>query len=426
MTLEVKEGHMFILYDFIYVIIALFYLPFILMKGKWHSGFKMRFGIIPRTIYETLNDTDTIWFHAVSVGEVLAVMGLIKKIKISFPQYQIVVSTVTQTGYKLAQSQLAKNDVVIYAPLDISFIVRWYIKVIDPKIYISAETEIWPNLFTALADQKIPIVQVNGRLSEKSFKNYQRIKFLLKNVLNDVTAFCMQTPADAERIIPLGVDPQKVLVIGNMKFDDLEHSMGSVKVLSYKPQDLVWIAGSTHPGEEKIVLEVFKSLQKEFPALHLVIAPRHVGRTSEIVNLIQSEGLNPVKFSEIKSGMESDSIVVVDTIGHLRELYRLATVVFVGKSLIGQGGQNIIEPAFFAKPIVVGPHMQNFKNILNLFQEAQAIVQIKDPQELVVEMRRLLQDPQYRKKLGESAKSVVVKNQGATEKTFQIISDLLS
>lgn len=417
---------MTILYDIIFILAFSLYFPVLVIKGKWHPEFRMRLGSIPPELKAKLARKPNVWFHAVSVGEVLAVTGLVEEIRKSYPQYQIVLSTVTTTGYQLAASRLADNDLVIYAPLDLSFIVHRYIQAINPQIYISAETEIWPNLFAALGGRRVPIVQVNGRISEKSFKNYFRIKFLLKDVLQAVTVFCMQSSVDAGRIRQLGVEPGKIVVTGNMKFDDAPRVSETALVLSYQPHELVWVAGSTHPGEEKIILDVFKSLQTEFSDLRLIMAPRHVERAPEVFGLIAAEGFKPFRFSRLsEQANPSYAVIVVDTIGHLRALYQLATVVFIGKSLTGQGGQNIIEPAFFAKPMIVGPNMQNFRNILTLFQDAQAIVQIKSATELLPAMQKLLRDPPSMKKTGESAKQVIEKNQGATLKTHQIISRIL-
>lgn len=417
---------MTILYNIIFTLLFVFYFPLLVLKGKWHPGFKMRLGFLSPELKARLARKPNVWFHAVSVGEVLAVIGLIEKVRTAYPQYQIVLSTVTTTGYQLAAARLGENDLVIFAPLDLSFIVRRYIQAIHPQIYISAETEIWPNLFSALGRQHIPIVQVNGRISEKSFNNYSKIKFLLKGALPAVTMFCMQSPADAGRIRQLGVEPGKIMVTGNMKFDDAPPESGPSLVLNYQPHELVWVAGSTHPGEEKIILAIFKSLQTEFPDLRLIIAPRHVERTAEVLGLITAAGLKPFRFSSLaRQANPSYAVIVVDTIGHLRALYQLATVVFIGKSLTGRGGQNIIEPAFFAKPMIVGPNMQNFRNIMALFQDAQAIVQVTNEAELGPAMQRLLHDPQLMRKIGASARQVIEKNRGATLKTHQIISQIL-
>ncbi len=386
----------------------------------------MRLGFLPQGIKKAIKGKNNIWIHAVSVGEVLAISKLTQDIKARFPGKDVVISTVTKTGYAVAQSAFPR-DVVIYAPLDLSFIVRRYVALIKPEIYIAAETEIWPNIFSALNQRNIPIIQVNGRISDKAFGGYRRIRFLLKRILKSVYVFCMQSQLDADRIIHLGAEEKKVKVVGNMKFDDVSSSsLLSLKGLKFNESDLLLIAGSTHPGEEEILLSIFKKISEEFSDLRLVLAPRHVERTEEILNLIRRENLKPVKFSQIQeASIDRYTIVVVDRIGHLKSLYGLAHVVFVGKSLVASGGQNIIEPASFAKAIFVGPRMENFKDITEAFVRDRAIIQVKDADDLLVRLTALLRNPKEIEALGLLAKGVVEKNRGATARTLQIISQEL-
>ncbi len=393
----------------------------------------MRFGIFPKSIIESLDKKRNIWFHAVSVGEFMAILGLMEKMRARFSGHQIVLSTVTQTGFQLAKSQLKDEDIVIYAPLDLSFIVNRFIDFIDPVIYINAETEIWPNLFLALSHRKVPLVEVNGRISNRSFQRYQWIRFLLSSVLEKVELFCMQSQLDRERIISLGANSSKVILVGHIKFDEPIESEFQPNERDFGPktnkEEWIWVAGSTHPGEEEIVLKIYQSLKEEFPRLRLIIAPRHIERTLEIENLIQERGYRLLKLSVLLESREffgnDDRILLVDTIGHLRSLYRLAKIVFVGKSLIGVGGQNIIEPAKFGKAIIVGPHMENFKSIVDLFLRSEAIIQVQNEDQLKEEIKELLSQPARLETLGHLAKEVVQNNQGATEKTFKLICDLL-
>ena len=387
----------------------------------------MRFGFFPESLKEKLRKTNNIWVHAVSVGEVLVILRLIDLIRKELPRFSILLSTVTKTGYDLGRCRLKPEDTVVYAPLDFSLIVQNYIRLIRPKIYITAETEIWPNLFYGLNRRGVPIVQVNGRISDKSFKGYRKFSIVIRRVLKAVSFFCMQSELDAQRIKSLGADENKVAVVGNLKFDDLtEARTYTVEDIGLSTQDKVWIAGSTHPGEEELILRIFRKISAEFSNFRLIIAPRHIERTTEVSQLVAQAGFTPVEFSKIKEKeITKNSIIVVDTIGHLRSLYSVADIVFIGKSLVKEGGQNMIEPAFFAKPIVVGPHMQNFKDIMKIFLEAKAIIQINNEQALEHELIRFLENPEDMASIGKRGKDIVQKNQGATARTLKIIKQHL-
>lgn len=360
---------MFIIYDIAFLIFAILYFPYLIIRGKWHSGFKMRFDVLPSG---RMDERGRIWIHAVSVGEVLAIVDIVHKLKERYPKYTIVCSTVTKTGNQLAQELLGNECAVIYAPLDFSWIVRKFIRIIKPEMYIAAETEIWPNLYSALRKNGVPIVQINGRISDGSFKGYRRVRFLMRRILRCVDKFCMQSPLDAERILQLGAAPEKVHVVGNLKFDIPPGVAGLKKEeLGFNPDDDVLIAGSTHPGEEELLLNIYQTLRKELPQLRLVIGPRHIERADAVMKLVEGKGYQAVRFSEIPVTQGNvHGVVVVDTIGHLRELYSLATVVFIGKSFAVGGGQNMIEPASAGKPVIVGPMTQNFKDAMAIFLKA--------------------------------------------------------
>lgn len=419
---------MFIIYDIIYILYAVLYFPYLVIRGKWHSGFKMRFGCFAPSLVERFAGNRTIWFHAVSVGEVLAVADLIRRIRGAFPQYRIVCSTVTQTGNRLAQEHLGNDAVVLYAPLDLSPVVRRFIAVIRPKIYIAAETEIWPNLYTALCQKGVPVIQINGRISDKAFRGYKRVAFLMKRVLDCVDLFCMQSPLDADRIRQMGAAPEKVRVVGNLKFDNIPPPVDMRKEdLGFHADEDLLIAGSTHPGEEDILLGVYGQLAEEFRHLRLVIAPRHVERAGEVMRLAEGKGHTAVRFSQIRKGAgNSTAVVVVDTIGHLRTLYGLAKVVFIGKTLAVGGGQNVIEPACFGKPTIVGPLTQNFKDVVGILLKAQALIQVNDAHELLMQIRDLLAGPEKAERIGEAARQTVKKYQGATLRTVEAITGLLN
>jgi len=406
----------------------LIYFPVHVARGKYHKGFSFRFGFLPKEFKTICRGKKNIWIHAVSVGEVLAIVDLVAKLKQALPYHHIICTTVTKTGYKIACDQLPKSCSVLFAPLDFSWVVKKYINVICPQIYLSVETEIWPNLYHALHARKVPIMLINGRISDKSFKKYKRLKSLLKGILGDVTLFLMQSQMDADRIIHLGADSNRVRVLGNVKFDNLPSKVLLEKRdLGFEASDELLIAGSTHPGEEEILIDVYKALLSSHPHLRLILTPRHVERSEEIVSLVQSHGFEPVRFSQLNQVvLTARSMVIVDEIGHLRELYSLAKLVFVGKSLCGEGGQNVIEPAFFGKPVFVGPHTYNFKDIMEIFLREKAIVQIQNADELLSVMQKLLNDPTEFNHIGHTAQKIVERYQGSTRKTVEEIVNLIS
>lgn len=411
------------LYEVVLFIYIIGYVPILLLRKKWHGGFVERFGFISQETLQKLAKTKNIWIHAVSVGEVMAIGGLIGQLALKFPKHQIVLTTATVTGYELAQKKFADSLLLLWAPIDLSFSVQGFIRAINPKIYVAAETELWPNLFYYLNKKKTPIVIVNGRISDKSFSKYLRIRWFMKHFLKYVNAFCMQSSLDVQRIEAIGAPPDRVRNLGNVKFDDLpEASSKSKGDFGFLPDERVWVAGSTHPGEERIVLEIYEQYRKQFPKLRLVIAPRHIERTAEIQELIQSYGLKCCLLSKFSSRPDPASILLVDTIGQLRQLYAIAFFVFVGKSLTVPGGHNIIEPAFFAKPVAVGPHMQNFRDVMQTFVEGGSIIEVKDAQDLGVTVGRFLNDPAFANEIGRRARNVIAQEQGATMKIIKEIS----
>lgn len=383
----------------------------------------MRFGAHPSELISALREKENIWVHAVSVGEVLAVAPLIKNMKMLFPSENIVLTTVTRTGYGLAKKSLVHECIVLYAPIDFSWVVNKFIDRIKPKIYVCMETELWPNIFHSLFKYKVPIILINGRISDRGFRGYRKIRFLTKKVLSYVTLLCMQTQADEERIIALGASREKVRVVGNLKFDiitSLEHQPR--EILDLDPDAIIFIAGSTHPGEEEILLNVYASLKQKFNSLRLIIAPRHVERAVEIEKLVREKGFNPIFYTQLfKNKNSPDSVIIVDTIGQLRFLYSLANVVFIGKTLCVGGGQNIIEPAVFAKPIIVGPRTENFREIVDDFKKEKAIIQVQNEEELLKVMEELFKDPQKLKEIGLKAKNLIETHQGATLRTLSVI-----
>jgi len=420
---------MFIVYDFIILLFTLVYLPVYLLRGKFHAGFLQRFGILPKD----LKLDQPIWIHAVSVGEAISIKKLVEELRKAYPQKQLVISTVTATGNKIAQGLVREGDFLTYLPLDFSFIIRVVLKKINPSLFIIAETEIWPNLICALDRQKIPVVTVNGRISDSSYTGYRAIKLFLRPILNKITYFCVQSEQDAVRLRDLGVKQDKIQVTGNVKFDlSLSPASGAVagtyrQKIFVSANDKLLVCGSTHPGEEKLILEVYQGLLIAFPNLKLLIAPRHPERSRDIGEMILQRGFAPVFISGIASACPSclsKPVFILDVIGQLFNFYAAADIVFMGGSLVKKGGHNILEPASLKKPIIFGPHMFNFRNIAGLFLENKAVFMVEDSRGLIDKIKLILGNEALAEDLGEKAFTLIASNSGATERNIKVIKNL--
>lgn len=416
---------MFIFYDLIFLIIAIIYLPVYLFRRKLHAGLLARLGFLPKG--PALNKP--VWIHAVSVGEAMAARGILEELRRVFPDRDFVITTVTQTGNRIARGLAGKRDFVTYLPFDISFIVNGFIGRIRPSLFIALETEIWPNLIRGLYKQGIPAIIINGRISDKSFKGYLAIKFLLQDVLNKIGLFCVQTETDSQRLRSLGVKEDKIKVSGNMKFDNLPSGKDGVDYksrLGLGPGEKLLVAGSTHPGEEEIILRIYKNLSEDTSGLRLLIAPRHPERTKDIEKLVIKYGFAPVKVSRSAGQPVSRSAVfILDSVGQLLNFYAIADIVFVGGSLIRKGGHNILEPAALGKPVIFGPFMFNFRDIARLFVENKAAILAQSPEDLKNNIKYLLQNPAKISELSQAAKKVILDNQGATRKNLECIINLM-
>lgn len=421
---------MTLLYDLIFIILTLIYIPRGIFSGKLKNHFVNRSGIVDNDVFVRLKGKKVIWLHAVSVGEILSAKVFLSKVRERFPGFEILITTTTPTANELAR----KFDLgaVSYCPLDLSFIVNNFVKKINPKIFIIVETEIWPNLIFALKKRNIPVLVIGGRISCRSFKRYRLVKFLFGPILKKIDLFLMQTKDDAERVIALGVNRVNVQISGNMKFDSSGIDVNSTefinkqerlkKKISFRDQDMVLVAASTHRPEEKIIIDIYSDLKKEFPQLKLIIVPRHPERSPEVRSIFAQKNL---KVSLLSEDGVSDNLII-DLMGELKVAYSLATAVFVGGSLVKHGGQNIIEPAFFAKAIITGPHTFNFRNIVETFRKENAIVEAKDPQALKDLLKGLLSNNIKRNALGQNAKKLVDSNQGASERAVLKLEEFIN
>ena len=339
------------------------------------------------------------------------------------------------TGQQIARNNLQYVDEVFYFPFDLAFIVNRTLRLVRPRLFIMMETEIWPNLLRACARAGVKTVLVNGRISSRSYPRYRLARPFFRRVLRHVDRFCMQSDESARRIIDIGADRERVIVTGSLKFDSLEApgtppgDRGRNRVLRYfriAPDRPVVIAASTLKGEEDAVLEAFQRIRATMTNALLIIAPRKPERFDEVERLARRAGWNVARRSELRVDAEPrHDVVVLDTIGELAQLYQVATAVFVGGSLVDTGGHNILEPAVFGKPIVFGPHMQNFAEIARTFLDNGAAIQVRTGRELETVLLDLLGDPVRRASLGAAARALVEANRGARSKSLAAIAQLL-
>lgn len=370
----------------------------------------------PRT-----DDTPLLWVHAVSVGETATAATFINSFMKSHPEYRVVISTVTDTGRKVAIDRLGGRAEVIYLPFDLPVFIKSAIRALRPSVFVVMETEIWPNLFHCMSSSGVPVAMLNGRISKKSFNSYLKLKFALKPVLANVSAFSMQSPTYAERIIRMGAEPSRVRVDGNLKFDiKLDR-----KVIQWTRglSGPIVVAGSTHRGEEELMAGVFKSILSR-RAVSLILAPRHPERTQEVEGVLRSHGLTCLKRSEIKNSEPSTAdVVLVDTVGELTSIYSEADISIIGGSFIPHGGQNPLEPAYWGKPVICGPNMWNFP-FIDEFYKAGAAVEANESNLMEI-VEGLLDSPQRCKRMGQQAYEIVERNRGAVGQALQTVETLL-
>jgi 3-deoxy-D-manno-octulosonic-acid transferase len=425
---------MYVLYNLILTIGFIILSPFFLLKrDKYAAGFWQRLGYLPDLAED---NKPVVWLHCVSVGETNAAKPLVKAFQEKFPDYKLVVSTTTQTGQRLAREIFENNaDLVFYFPFDWSWTARRVLRKIKPKLVLIMETELWFNFLREAKRAEAKVVLVNGRLSEKSFKNYSLIRSLMRKVLNNLDLALMSGEADAGRIIELGCVPEKVMVTGNIKFDlnfdenesDLTREFRHrFAVDSTRP---LIVAASTHAPEEKWTIEAFAKIPPILQA-RLLLVPRHPERFKEVAEFIETSGFIWARrsFPQVEKDKRAD-IILLDSIGELRAVYSLAELVFVGGSLIPHGGQNILEPAAARKCVVTGFYTMNFAAIVQTFIEKQAVVQLPQlpeneiPTQLAEVLTDLLTDSDKRNQFAQNAFTVLLENRGATEKTINKIRE---
>ena len=416
----------------VFVVVSPYFVYQAIRYNKYIGSLRQRLGFLPITF--NIDAEESIWIHAVSVGEALTARALAADLKARYPGLRLFVSTTTIAGQQIARRSLSEVDAVFYFPFDWTFIVRRILNLVRPRLFVMMETEIWPNLLRECRRRGVKTVMINGRISSRSYPRYRIIRRFFRRVLSDVDRFCVQSEESARRLVDLGADAALVTVTGSLKFDSLElpavsHGKPRERVLRFfrlAPNRTVLVAGSTMKGEEAAVLRAFARIKAMMPAALAILAPRQPERFAEVERIARDAGFVTVRRSELPIDADPRAdVVVLDSIGELAQVYQLGTAVFVGGSLADHGGHNILEPAIFGKPIVFGPHMQNFKEIADAFIANDAAIQVRSAQELDEVLLALVTDPVRRASLGAAARALVEANRGAKTRTLEVIAELL-
>jgi len=426
------------LYNLLLWSISLTVLPWMMIKrmiaGARGEVFWQKLGMISPHILETMTGKPRIWVHGVSAGEVSAIHPLIRELRTQYPGACIVLSTGTESGQKVARERVPEASAYFYFPLDIPWIVRRVVRRLQPDLCIVAETELWPNFLRIVKKEGAKTMLANGRISERSFKRYGKTRFFWMGVLDHFDVLSMIRVQDGERIIAMGANPVNVYVNGNCKFDQAVFSAEAIhpeemkKILEVGEDDQVLIAGSTHEGEEEILLRVYLRIREKHPDVLLFLVPRHVERADRVEKLCEKYGVKDVvRRSEIDSqGRRGARIVLWDIFGELFKLYSLGTVVFCGGSFIPRRGQNILEPAAWGKAVLYGPSMEDFADAQQLLESVGAGIGVGNESELFHWCLHLLDHPQERRSRGEAGKEIVFAQRGAARRNLELARRLLS
>ena len=421
------------LYNILFTVVYLLMMPkFIsrmLKRGGYGAGFMQRFGVYDKETLVKIGDGGKLWIHAVSVGEVYIALRFMESIRAAESDVSFVLTTTTSTGHKIASKEIADEDVLLYFPADFPFAVRRVVRRLKPRALILTENELWPNLLRYVKKSEVPVILINGRISDSSFKGYSKLRLITHRALQFVDLFLVQTLLDKERLCNLGAPTERVEITGSAKYDVVKTDPDSEKraretmeSAGIAVEDLVLLGGSTWPGEEKVLLEIYKNLKPGLANLKLVLVPRHAERRAEVEADIKSLDLKHTRRSELgQKSVKLHDILLVDTTGELKDLYSVASVIFVGKSLCSTGGQNIIEPALPGKPIVVGPHLENFPDVAKDFTEANAMIQVADAKELEGALKKMLESSQLREEYGARARLLVPAKRGVVDASVKMI-----
>jgi len=410
-------------------ILVLFFLIQSVRSVKYTGTIKERFGFYGDAL-EAGESARRVWVHAVSVGEAVGAAPLIKKLVDREGAGSVVVTTATKGGKEILGKTFGDKITIIYSPIDFFFVVSRTVKAINPKVLIIMETEMWPNLIAECARRGVPIILLNGRVSDRMWRAGRLVRSMYKWLFFKMSALGVQTEQDAERILGLGASSASVRVLGNMKFDVSPCPADPVKADElrriFKPEaGPLFVAGSTHPGEEEQILDVFARLRKREGALRLVIAPRHIERADEVYGLVAGKGWDVVRRSKFGPEGAEKPVVILDTIGELRFIYGIAALCFIGGSLVERGGHNVLEPAACGKAVFYGPYMMNFTASVAALEENGGGIGVKNADELAERAAGYLADAGLRKRCDDGAAKTIEKNAGATERALSIIAEFM-
>lgn len=434
------------LLNLVYILVLLVVWPWLVWRsvrqGKYRTGYREKLlGLVPRR--DPQDRSPCIWFHAVSVGEVNLLAPLLRRIATERPEWKCVLSTTSSTGWALARKKYPQL-LSFYAPLDFSWAVRRAVERIRPTVLVLVELELWPNLIRAARSAGVKVAVINGRLSERSFRGYRWLRPLMARLFRQIDWVAVQNTTYAERFLALGARSESLCVTGSMKFDGAQSDRSNpmtrrlAQWAGFAPEDMIFLAGSTQEPEEALALETFRQLADRWPQLRLVLVPRHPERFDEVARLLSAAGLPWIRrtqldncSSENKSTLDKTArpskarILLVDTVGELGAWWGTAHVAFVGGSLGRRGGQNMIEPAAYGAAVCFGPNTQNFRDIVAMMLARQAAVVVHNGQELTAFVQHALQDPAWAEQLGRRAQTLVAEQQGATQRTFEHLAELV-
>jgi len=427
---------MHFIYNILAMVLGVLAIPVFIMRLIREKGFgqrlKQSFGFLPYEDLIPVMHKDCIWLHAASVGEIVAASPIIKEIRCQFPGKPILVSVVTANGYAMAKRIITDADSIIFFPIDLPGISYYVVKRIRPSVFLMVETELWPNFLKAARHFSIPVMMVNGRISDKSVGRYRYLYTVLQDMLNTVNIFCMQSTIDAQYIVHLGADPKRVVVTGNTKFDQNYTNVSQVEQqviveqMGFTHDALILVAGSTHKGEEEILFAAFKKVRESFPQVKLIIAPRDIMRVEELTYLAASFGLVAKSRTLLLEKLSNQhDVVLLDTIGELGKIYSVGTIIYVGGSLVAQGGHNILEPAAHGKPILVGPHMFNFKDTYALFNNRKACITVDNAKTLAENTLYILNNELVQQRMSQETLAIINENRGAAYKSMAYLQEIL-
>jgi 3-deoxy-D-manno-octulosonic-acid transferase len=429
---------MFALYNILLMLAAVLAIPYygfkVLFTGKYRYSMGPKFGINPTELYTRMQGSPRIWIHAVSVGEVTAAAPIVAALRADFPGACLILSTGTETGQEMARRMISEATAIIYYPLDIPHVVRKLIRLVHPDLFVLTETELWPNFLHTCRAFGVKVVMVNGRLSPRSFKKYYHTRAFWTQIMKDIDQMGVISEIDAQRARAIGMAPDKIQVLGNAKYDGLAAKVSpalqaeTARRLNMAVDERVLVAGSTHAGEEDVILEVFQKLLAVYPDFKLILVPRHIERAGEVMHLVRQSGFaDSLTLTEINQGRtrKAEKVLVVDVIGELFKVYSLAMIVYCGGSLVPRGGQNILEPAAWGKVVFYGPSMEDFRDEKVLLEAVGAGVPVKDGRELADQMLALLREPETLARKGLAAGQAVAANRGASQRYAALIKKVL-